>query len=48
MQTVFRVNIEYSVSCDVNFYGNECTIYCESDGIHDTCDIKGQSSCMLG
>nr|KAG5689564.1 hypothetical protein BaRGS_022067 [Batillaria attramentaria] len=47
-----RVNVELKVFCDVNYYGSDCTIYCEpsdDDTGHNTCDpLTGQRVCRFG
>jgi hypothetical protein len=48
IHTIFRVEIEYSVTCDENYYGNECTILCKPDQKHYTCTKMGQRSCLRG
>ena len=43
------VSLQYTVSCDSNFYGSTCDVYCRSrddDTGHFTCDSFGNKVCL--
>lgn len=46
-----KINLELRVTCDENYYGNQCSNYCrarDDDHGHFTCSDSGQIRCLHG
>ena len=48
---LYRLAIQVKVSCDADYYGANCDVYCKAGAVcwgHYTCDSLGQKVCKAG
>ncbi|XP_062590869.1 protein jagged-2-like [Saccostrea cucullata] len=43
-----RIQMLYDIHCLENYYGQDCTTFCQPDGIHYVCDSVGNKVCLSG